>query len=103
MGVPAVARVRRGLALVATALLLVVGSPTAAAAPDAATALTAPDTAAKAWLVADLGAGSILAGKDTNGRYAPASTIKALVKHPLTDKGLDAFLADWAKTGQNIG
>ncbi|OCW59029.1 fructose-6-phosphate aldolase [Hoeflea olei] len=32
----------------------------------------------------------------------PASTIKALVKHPLTDKGLDAFLADWKKTGQTI-
>ena len=85
MGVPAVARVRRGLALVATALLLVVGSPTAAAAPDAATALTAPDTAAKAWLVADLGAGSILAGKDTNGRYAPASTIKALLAMTVLD------------------
>ena len=33
----------------------------------------------------------------------PPSVIKTLVKHPLTDKGLDAFLADWAKTGQNIG
>ncbi|PWV98338.1 transaldolase [Hoeflea marina] len=33
----------------------------------------------------------------------PASTIKALVKHPLTDKGLETFLADWAKTGQSIG
>ena len=33
----------------------------------------------------------------------PPGTLKALVKHPLTDKGLDAFLADWAKTGQNIG
>lgn len=32
----------------------------------------------------------------------PPSTLKALVKHPLTDKGLEAFLADWAKTGQNI-
>lgn len=32
----------------------------------------------------------------------PASTIKSLVKHPLTDKGLDAFLADWKKTGQTI-
>jgi transaldolase len=32
----------------------------------------------------------------------PPSVIKALVKHPLTDKGLDAFLADWAKTGQKI-
>jgi transaldolase len=33
----------------------------------------------------------------------PASTIKALVNHPLTDKGLQGFLADWAKTGQKIG
>ena len=34
---------------------------------------------------------------------APPATLKALVKHPLTDKGLEAFLADWAKTGQKIG
>ncbi len=33
----------------------------------------------------------------------PPSTLKALVRHPLTDKGLDAFLSDWAKTGQKIG
>jgi transaldolase len=33
----------------------------------------------------------------------PPSVIKALVKHPLTDKGLETFLADWAKTGQQIG
>ncbi|MEO0398755.1 MAG: fructose-6-phosphate aldolase [Pseudomonadota bacterium] len=32
----------------------------------------------------------------------PPSVIHALAKHPLTDKGLDAFLADWAKTGQSI-
>ncbi len=32
----------------------------------------------------------------------PPSVIHQLVKHPLTDKGLDAFLADWAKTGQSI-
>lgn len=32
----------------------------------------------------------------------PPSTLKALVKHPLTDKGLDAFIADWKKTGQTI-
>lgn len=32
----------------------------------------------------------------------PPATLKGLVKHPLTDKGLDAFLADWAKTGQSI-
>jgi transaldolase len=34
---------------------------------------------------------------------APPATLKALVKHPLTDKGLESFLADWAKTGQKIG
>ncbi|UVK42362.1 fructose-6-phosphate aldolase [Mesorhizobium sp. AR07] len=34
---------------------------------------------------------------------APPATLKALVKHPLTDKGLEQFLADWAKTGQSIG
>ena len=33
----------------------------------------------------------------------PPATLKALVKHPLTDKGLEQFLADWVKTGQKIG
>jgi len=33
----------------------------------------------------------------------PPATLKALVKHPLTDKGLEAFLSDWSKTGQKIG
>lgn len=33
----------------------------------------------------------------------PPAILKALVKHPLTDKGLEAFLADWKKTGQTIG
>jgi len=32
----------------------------------------------------------------------PPAILKALVKHPLTDKGLEQFLADWAKTGQKI-
>lgn len=32
----------------------------------------------------------------------PASIIKALYKHPLTDKGLSAFVDDWKKTGQSI-
>jgi transaldolase len=34
---------------------------------------------------------------------APPAVIKALFNHPLTDKGLAAFLADWEKTGQVIG
>ena len=33
---------------------------------------------------------------------APPSVIKGLVKHVLTDKGLEGFLADWAKTGQKL-
>ena len=33
----------------------------------------------------------------------PPAILKALVKHPLTDKGLELFLADWKKTGQKIG
>ncbi len=32
----------------------------------------------------------------------PPAVVKKLADHPLTDKGLDAFLADWAKTGQKI-
>lgn len=32
----------------------------------------------------------------------PPSVIRALANHPLTDKGLAAFSADWAKTGQSI-
>ena len=33
----------------------------------------------------------------------PPATLKGLVKHPLTDKGLETFLADWKATGQTIG
>jgi len=33
---------------------------------------------------------------------APPAVIRQLFKHPLTDKGIEGFLADWAKTGQNI-
>jgi len=32
----------------------------------------------------------------------PAAVIKALYQHPLTDKGLEAFISDWEKTGQSI-
>jgi transaldolase len=33
---------------------------------------------------------------------APPAVIRALANHPLTDKGLETFMADWAKTGQKI-
>ncbi|CBI76949.1 Transaldolase [Bartonella clarridgeiae 73] len=32
----------------------------------------------------------------------PPAILKNLVKHPLTDQGLQTFATDWAKTGQNI-
>lgn len=32
----------------------------------------------------------------------PPGVLRAMFKHPLTDKGLAAFLDDWAKTGQSI-
>ena len=33
---------------------------------------------------------------------APPSVIKSMANHVLTDKGLEQFNADWAKTGQKI-
>ncbi|MCP5071912.1 MAG: fructose-6-phosphate aldolase [Rhodobacteraceae bacterium] len=33
---------------------------------------------------------------------APPNVLQNLAKHVLTDKGLDAFMKDWAKTGQQI-
>ena len=32
----------------------------------------------------------------------PPNTLLQLFQHPLTDKGLQSFLSDWAKTGQSI-
>jgi transaldolase len=33
---------------------------------------------------------------------APPAVIMGLFKHVLTDKGIEGFLADWAKTGQSL-
>ncbi|WP_371395565.1 fructose-6-phosphate aldolase [Fretibacter rubidus] len=33
---------------------------------------------------------------------SPPDVIRKLADHPLTDKGLAAFMADWEKTGQSI-
>ncbi|MBS0297172.1 MAG: fructose-6-phosphate aldolase [Proteobacteria bacterium] len=46
--------------------------------------------------VADAG----IAGADC--ATIPPDVFKGLIKHPLTDKGLEQFMADWAKTGQSI-
>ena len=34
---------------------------------------------------------------------APPAVIWQMFKHPLTDKGIEAFLSDWKATGQTIG
>lgn len=41
-----------------------------------------------------------LAGADC--ATIPPAVFDALFKHPLTEKGLSAFMSDWAKTGQSI-
>lgn len=41
-----------------------------------------------------------LAGADVS--TVPPAILKALAAHPLTDKGLAQFVADWKKTGQRI-
>lgn len=45
-----------------------------------------PDGPAQAWLVADLDTGAVLAAKDPNGSYAPASTIKILLAMVVLDR-----------------
>ncbi|MFI4934413.1 MAG: fructose-6-phosphate aldolase [Caulobacterales bacterium] len=41
-----------------------------------------------------------LAGADC--ATIPPAVFEELFKHPLTEKGLQSFLSDWAKTGQSI-
>ena len=41
-----------------------------------------------------------LAGADV--ATIPPAVLKKLADHPLTDKGLDAFVKDWKSTGQSI-
>lgn len=43
---------------------------------------------------------SALAGADVV--TVPPQVLRGLIKHPLTDAGLESFLADWKKTGQSI-
>lgn len=37
-----------------------------------------------------------------NAATMPPSVLRKLAQHPLTDKGLGSFLADWKATGQTI-
>jgi transaldolase len=45
-------------------------------------------------------AAAALAGADC--ATIPPDVFGELFKHPLTEKGLQQFMSDWAKTGQSI-
>lgn len=81
----------------------------------AACGVTAPrgfkvnkDVVASAWMVSDLDTGEIIAMKDPNGRYRPASIIKALLalvvieELPL-DQRITATMEDASVEGSAVG
>lgn len=81
---------RNLLAALITALALTshaVAAPTASAEPGVQPpgSVALPDGPAKAWLLADLDSGRILASRDPFGQYAPASTIKPLLAMVVLD------------------
>lgn len=74
------------LALGTTMPAATLGAPAVSAQPGVAPAgAQLPDGPAKAWLVADMDTGQVLAAKDPNGTYAPASTIKPLLAMVVLD------------------
>jgi serine-type D-Ala-D-Ala carboxypeptidase (penicillin-binding protein 5/6) len=80
--------VRRLCAATALALVAVLTAPVASALPDlepVGAVVAPPDGPAAAWLVADMDSGKVLAAKDPNGSYAPASTIKPLLAMVVLD------------------
>ncbi len=82
---------RKLFAAVALALGTSMAAASVSAAPVAAqpggapAGAQIPDGPAKAWLVADMDTGQVLASKDPNGSYAPASTIKPLLAMVVLD------------------
>lgn len=79
---------RRLLAATALALTAVLTAPAASALPGVEPAGAVggpPDGPARAWLLADLDTGRVLAAKDLGGAYAPASTLKILLALVVVD------------------
>ncbi|NVN54009.1 serine hydrolase [Mycolicibacterium hippocampi] len=84
---------RRSFAGLALALSVVLPAATMTDAPRAmgqpalepAAAQAIPDGPAKAWLLADLDTGQVLASRDPYATYAPASTIKVLLAMTVLD------------------
>ncbi|MCB0942101.1 MAG: D-alanyl-D-alanine carboxypeptidase [Mycobacterium sp.] len=83
-------RLRRALLVVAVAATTAVSSavPGGAEPLPGAVAVAPPDGPAPVWLVADLGSGRILGGRDPYGAHAPASTIKPLLAMVVLDQVL---------------
>jgi D-alanyl-D-alanine carboxypeptidase (penicillin-binding protein 5/6) len=80
--------VRRLFAATALVVTAALTAPVVSAQPDAQPAgavVAPPDGPAQAWLVADLDSGAVLAAKNPNGSYAPASTIKPLLAMVVLD------------------
>jgi D-alanyl-D-alanine carboxypeptidase (penicillin-binding protein 5/6) len=88
----------RLLAFLAAVLCLAAGAPTATAVPvsgivQPAGSVPIPDGPAQAWVLADMDTGAILAARNENGRFAPASTIKVLLATVVLDElPLDATI-----------
>ncbi|UXA19750.1 D-alanyl-D-alanine carboxypeptidase family protein [Mycobacterium sp. SMC-4] len=78
------------LSLVATATAGVVTAAPAVGVPagisQPAGSAPVPDGPAQAWVLADMDTGAILAGRNQDGRYAPASTIKVLLAQTVLDE-----------------
>jgi serine-type D-Ala-D-Ala carboxypeptidase (penicillin-binding protein 5/6) len=80
--------VRRLFAATALVLTAALTAPIASAQPGlepAGAVVAPPDGPARAWVLADLDTGRILAGRDPYGSYAPASTIKVLLAMVVLD------------------
>jgi serine-type D-Ala-D-Ala carboxypeptidase (penicillin-binding protein 5/6) len=87
----------------AMVLAVVAFAPSSDAEPIAvqpAGSIAVPDGPAQAWIVADMDTGQVLAGRNENTTYAPASTIKTLLAQVILDEvPLDAtIVADEADT-----
>jgi serine-type D-Ala-D-Ala carboxypeptidase (penicillin-binding protein 5/6) len=80
---------------VVLAALITVAAPVAHADIDVQPVGSVPIPAgpAEAWIVADMDTGQVLAGRNENTRYAPASTIKTLLAQVVLDEvPLDATI-----------
>jgi D-alanyl-D-alanine carboxypeptidase (penicillin-binding protein 5/6) len=101
LGCPVMGRFAGAVALLLIAVLSVVApgapvtDPVAWADPEIRPvgSVPAPTGPAQAWIVADLDTGEVLAGRNENTRYAPASTIKTLLAQVVLDEvPLDATI-----------